>query len=730
MKKIDGLEQEFIRKFDNFFCHLKDKRIVLYGIGYRTGAIIRELPHYNIIGMLDKEPENIGREFYGKNVLSINEAVNKADCIIIIAVSYWEVIYERIKKITDEYKIPVYFPNGEKAAISASWSPQDEFPYWNLTENYVIAEIKKHTIISFDIFDTLVMRKILYTDTVFDLLEMEIRKHCGLDLPFKLIRKNAETTLNSTGINPTLIKIYKRIEEIILSEFQLQFDGELWMQRELSLEKSLCVPRKRILKWLKYAINLRKMIYLISDMYLDKGQMSDLLQSLGIDINPEYILISSEIGQSKEGGGMWEHLLAVTEMLPENILHIGDNVKSDKEMPELYGIHAIQVLSASEILKRSSCGNIMHQVTNSWESLCIGLCAERLFNDPFAVNKTRGKVNISASEELGFVAFGSLILGFVIWILQNALSEGIDLILFMARDGFFLEKDFVQVSSFFDKTRFISSEYLKVSRQLAYYLNCTTLEGIEEFLTVAYRGSLEELFRNRFYIECREKTKTRQISLPEDKDIVLNAISPYLSEIQERAKRNRKCYFKYLHNLEKESHNVAVVDFGYSGSSQYMLSKLRNKEYIGLYFLANMSSENIFNKNQKKKSYIYDAENLGGESKKAYNLFSIIESVYTAESGTYLECLEKGFRNAEPMKNQEYFQQKRDIHDGVTLFIDEALCILSNVDLEDVRTVSELSSEWMNQIFSKGYVDIANNLKDTFWMDDIFRFKTDRNIFE
>lgn len=63
------IKSSFAQSFDTTFRFLKGKRIVLYGIGYRTGEIIEQLD-YTVIGLLDRDQVNIGKEYFGKIVLS------------------------------------------------------------------------------------------------------------------------------------------------------------------------------------------------------------------------------------------------------------------------------------------------------------------------------------------------------------------------------------------------------------------------------------------------------------------------------------------------------------------------------------------------------------------------------------------------------------------------------------------------------------------------------------
>ena len=74
----------------------------------------------------------------------------------------------------------------------------------------LVAEIEKHDIISFDIFDTLVMRKVYYNKDVFRLMALQLDPVWGID--FFSVRTEAEQVL-SRETYPYIEEIYDYISE-------------------------------------------------------------------------------------------------------------------------------------------------------------------------------------------------------------------------------------------------------------------------------------------------------------------------------------------------------------------------------------------------------------------------------------------------------------------------------------------------------------------------------------
>lgn len=101
-----------VRQFENNFCAIKDKRIVLYGLGRNTERLLSRLNGYNIVGLMDGNSDKIGMVYKGIPCISLEDAEQRADCIIINTIeNYWQIIYKRLERCN----IPVYFKNGERA---------------------------------------------------------------------------------------------------------------------------------------------------------------------------------------------------------------------------------------------------------------------------------------------------------------------------------------------------------------------------------------------------------------------------------------------------------------------------------------------------------------------------------------------------------------------------------------------------------------------------------------
>ena len=83
-------------RFKKAFLKLKEKRIVLYGIGRLSATLIPRIKGYfDIVGVMDRDASNIGKNVFGLPILSLKDVEEKADCIIINTTSWTRISQQR-----------------------------------------------------------------------------------------------------------------------------------------------------------------------------------------------------------------------------------------------------------------------------------------------------------------------------------------------------------------------------------------------------------------------------------------------------------------------------------------------------------------------------------------------------------------------------------------------------------------------------------------------------------
>ena len=206
--------------------------------------------------------------------------------------------------------------------------------YNNKEAHYIAKDFLRYDVVSFDIFDTLLLRPFAKP---FDLFYI-IGEKLGID-SFRKIRMNAEAEAREEAMvikgnrEVTIYDIYRIVN------MYTGTDVELGVKTELEVEMDLCFANpqmKRVFDILKYQ---QKRIILTSDMYLPSKMLEQLLYRCGIT-GYEKIFVSCEYQCSKRTGGLYKNVQKYIGK-DKSLVHIGDNHETDFLKPKEYGIESV-----------------------------------------------------------------------------------------------------------------------------------------------------------------------------------------------------------------------------------------------------------------------------------------------------------------------------------------------------------------------------------------------------
>jgi HAD superfamily hydrolase (TIGR01549 family) len=689
-----------ILEFEENFKQMKNKRIVLYGIGRYTATLIEGMKGFNFVGLMDKDDCNIGKTMFGKPIIDKATAEKTADLVIInTSETYWEVIYNRISDI----KIPIYYKNGQKAKKREN--KRQDNPYRDLNIETLTEYIKQAEIVSFDFFDTLFIRLVCNPRDVFQLLEREIAGIWNVDKRYTEVRNEA---VGKLGNDYSLDELYIIIEEISgLSHGTIQ-DIK---QAEISLEERLLVPRIEIIQTLKNTN--KKEIYIISDMYFPKGFYIDILEKYEIGIKEENILISNELHKSKSNGNLWKYY-AEEIVKGKRALHIGDHSEADVTIPKKYGIETYQTPSAWDMLNVSSMDEIVPHICNIYSSTVMGIILRKLFSNPYVLSGTDGVLKITSNQDMGYIVFGPVMLSFFLWLRNQGKESGTKRLVFMSRDGYFLKEDFEYMCSLLKEEP--DSSYIGISRQLAMSASITNDEELMEYASMPYSGTIPELFEDRFGINDVAEIPNGTLE---------QYVEKYKIESYEKLHTVHKNYIKYLEQFKLDK-DCAVVDLGYYGNNQRYLNKLLNIEMKGYYFYANLSNDNNNTKIQEMEACFQDGNDCTGEYSNVRKNSIYMESVLTAPYGMVKAVDETGsFICSKKQQNQLHFKDKEEINRGIKEFIHDYTDKYEKYSLEpDTEFIDRYYGLCMGGAFI-----FADKVKQSFFNDNAMMNRIESMLF-
>lgn len=207
----------------------------------------------------------------------------------------------------------------------------------------LIRQIREHDIISFDIFDTLVMRNVYVNKDVFRILAQRLDSVWGID--FFTARTRAEAEL-SRETYPYIEEIYA---DVVKSCPCLKGHEAELIADELALERELIIPRHEVVEIFNLAKQMGKMVNIVSDMYFHEDAIRSILDGVGIT-GYDKLLVSSEYRSSKPQH-LFEKYLA--ELPQGRCLHIGDSEHCDIIPAGKLGIDTFRLKMSTEIYEQT-----------------------------------------------------------------------------------------------------------------------------------------------------------------------------------------------------------------------------------------------------------------------------------------------------------------------------------------------------------------------------------------
>lgn len=450
--------------------------------------------------------------------------------------------------------------------------------------------VKNNSVISFDLFDTLVTR--IYADpkdVFFEIEKLLFQKDIKCE-NFAEKRIEAELSARKKHNFTKEVKL-KEIYNYLSKNLNLTpSEKDSIYQMELEQEKKAIVPLYRMVGLLKRIRNDIDQLLLISDIYFPQDFIISILKNIKIDHLFDALYISSELGYQKSTGDMFTHIMKTQNISPNDWAHIGDNIESDYKTSKEYGIEAIHF---SEVkLNRYENYNINNFNSNLSKYIATMKRARLEGLDLSQEDKIIWDTSVNVA--------GPLIFSFVSWCLQYAKNNNIYRLYFMARDGQIMYNIAKIIVNRLEMN--ISIKYIYVSRQA---LLLPSIEEINE-------ENLEWILAPTTYVTPRIILRRIDIKPEEikaelkkhgydnfDKHIEHKELHKFREIFREkrvkklvfqRVKHNRDALWGYLkQNGLTEPINYALIDIGWSGTLQRSISKILdikgyNKPVTGLYF--------------------------------------------------------------------------------------------------------------------------------------------------
>ena len=417
--------------------------------------------------------------------------------------------------------------------------------------------IEEHDVISFDIFDTLLMRRTLVPADVFVLMKREQPDNAAL------IDERRE--IEHTDYHLTLDEIY---EELKRTHPGIEDRIEDLKERELRTERKVIRQRRPVAELLACAAEAGKTVILVSDMYLTEKQLKEILDDAGI-AGYDRIFVSCAYRKLKAEG----LFLDVQKAYPgRRILHIGDNEQADLLPARKAGLDAFILPSCLSLA--AACGYDDAVLSAEPEDRnMLGLLISTAFENPFRSLEFHRLKDAERLERFGVMACAPVLIGYLGFLAQQIHRVQADKVLLTARDGYILQQLYTKLR---EKDRTLPpAEYFYMSRHAAFLCCCDDEAQAYRVLSWSTQAP-EEILRNVYEVQPEYPYNSEQSI----RDYILS----HQEQIRKKAEHSRQCCSKYLRECGAASaHRPVLTDFVSMGSSQYFLEQFSGIRFCGIY---------------------------------------------------------------------------------------------------------------------------------------------------
>lgn len=431
---------------------------------------------------------------------------------------------------------------------------------------------------SFDIFDTCLVRACGCPENIFYILAQTILGKNVEEMilrDFVRERRKAENMakhlLNKEAV--TIDELYHYFDTIVYTDI----DKEIIKNKEIEIERQLLVPVKTIRDKIERCRTKGKIAF-ISDMYLPDEMLKDVLRKNSLLKDGDTIYISGSVGCSKLSGNLFKYVREKENVKYSSWTHYGDNFKSDYIIPRKLGIRVKKISHDYSKMEKKWIRDSIY-IENKWilKSFSGMVRSIRLKN---GIQKDNFIANVMLPAFVPFV-FG---------ILQKAREDKIDRLYFASRDTYLFYLMAKSISHLFPE---IELNYLYISTKVLYPVGFANGKRSD----IKFILNHLEIFKPRLILKMigfsEDEQNNFQKYLNIDADLVASKSDLFVDlllneEYKPLLLKYSACKVDKLMQYLKQikfigEGNVALLDLGWNGTSQYMLSKLLNNIHFYYY---------------------------------------------------------------------------------------------------------------------------------------------------
>lgn len=410
-----------------------------------------------------------------------------------------------------------------------------------------------------------------------------------------------------------------------------------------------------------------------------------ILHKNGINAYSE-IYLSSRYMATKANGELYKYILADLKNGKKDLIHLGDNFKSDCLVSGKLGVPSILIRGGQykDCPHYSANGLRTFLELENYKNLC-----SFIYNH---LGRRKSRDNTDFYFEVGYETLGPLLNGFCQWLNQNLINSHISRVFFLSRDG-----KLIQRACQIRKSGCIEEQYIYVSRRaliVPTLWKCHSLQEVVDTMYFQKRGTIKSFLKRVGLEPDKQEARLRKYGYGLctiyvyktlfDEENFGNFFQEVLGEIVSNSKREYDLLVSYLRQINFRD-CVAIVDIGWNGNIQKALQKVCeyagiNVHIHGFYVGINPFAGEFVKKHTAKgylfypgyKEYLYELQR---------NFTALFEIFFTADHGSVLKYQREGqYFHPEllPFEYQDDMETKQDFR-KISMLQEGAICFMEDI---------------------------------------------------
>lgn len=458
----------------------------------------------------------------------------------------------------------------------------------NQTLEFAPVDRVRKNLYSFDIFDTLISRKVVVPEGIFYYVKEKMRRS-DVNFPIHLIdhyadlRQNCESNVREYYAKTQdarhdlrkeiqFFEIFERMKELYdLDDGQV----ELLKQWELEAELENVIPVTENVEKCLNLCHSGETVVLISDMYLPKDFIQKMLAKASPELANLPLYLSSERGWQKTTSMLYMEVYKDfgTAYDFDRWIHTGDNTVADRKMARKLGISTKTV---TPITFNDYETELVKQLGTYDAYLIAGNMAR--------FRQTHDQIR----EQFAYEYISLYMVPYVDWAIHEAVKRGDQTVYFISRDGYHLKRI---ADTIVNKENLpIKTKYIYASRRTwrvpsfiheideEFWGSFGNFSGVDSFNKLLRAlGMDEETFREMFpELQALDQNTTF------NKDYMLQLIEvfkqsdAYREYTLELAKKGRRSVCGYLEQEIAQNEQFSIIEYWGRGYTQDCFVRLWN----------------------------------------------------------------------------------------------------------------------------------------------------------